>query len=155
MSSRQLTYWERFRWKTAGTLIFIAAYFKSDAAECTSEQAFVRAWPLRLAGQGAGLAFLSLWISPQIEILSVPTVSLQGLTPLPKYRSHSAPMLKKSRGSAFAWHAPSCIVCLYRGTDFQQERPCHFASLFAEYCHLDQCGHLCRILGNAMWHVCR
>lgn len=59
MSSRQLTYWERFRWKTAGTLIFIAAYFKSDAAECTSEQAFVRAWLLRLAG-AAGLAFLSL-----------------------------------------------------------------------------------------------
>jgi hypothetical protein len=59
MNSQQPTWWERFLWRMAGALIFIAMVSKPDAAECSSADLALRAWLLRSAC-AAGWAFWSL-----------------------------------------------------------------------------------------------
>jgi len=49
MRSRHSVLDDKFLWRTAGTLIFIAAAMKPEAAECASFVIALRAWTIRLA----------------------------------------------------------------------------------------------------------
>ena len=66
MNPQQPIWWQRFLWRTAGALIFVAAVIKPVAAEYASASSALHAWLIRL-GWAAGWAFLAPIISPSFR----------------------------------------------------------------------------------------
>jgi hypothetical protein len=78
MNSQQPLWWQRFFWRTAGGLIFIAVVSEPDAAECASWSAAENAWLFRL-GCAAVCALLSLSINA-----STASAETLRITPAPR-----------------------------------------------------------------------